>query len=89
MNRGKKCIIIGAGISTTPARLVLINADVNDDYVMLVSVSSDAINALAEFARHVYQDLKVKVRSIFKRGLGLINVVAMLRALLKLLYPVT
>ena len=72
-----------------PARLVLINADVNDDYVMLVSVSSDAINALAEFARHVYQDLKVKVRSIFKRGFGLINVVAMLRALLKLMYPVT
>jgi len=69
---------------------VLINADVNDgDYVMLVSVSSDAINALAEFARHVYQDLKVKVRSIFKRGLGLINVVAMLRALLKLMYSVT
>jgi len=86
----KRCVIIGVGISTTPARLVLINADINDgDYVMLVSVSSDAINALAEFARHVYQDLKVKVRSIFKRGLGLINVVAMLRALLKLMYPVT
>jgi len=86
----KRYVIIGVGISTTPARLVLINADINDgDYVMLVSVSSDAINALAEFARHVYQDLKVKVRSIFKRGLGLINVVAMLRALLKLMYSVT
>ncbi|NAZ27799.1 MAG: hypothetical protein GU355_00595 [Caldivirga sp.] len=51
MNRGKKCIIIGAGISTTSARLVLINADVNDDYVMLVSVSSDALNALVEFTK--------------------------------------
>lgn len=86
----KKCIIIGAGISTTPARLALINSDVNDgDYIILVSVSSDAINTLAEFARHVYQDLNVKVGSIFKRGLGLINVVAMLRALLKLMYSVT
>ena len=47
----KKCIIIGVGVSTTPARLVLINADVNDDYVMLVSVSSDALNALVEFTR--------------------------------------
>jgi hypothetical protein len=47
----KKCVIIGAGISTTPARLALINADVNDDYVMLVSVSSDVLNALVEFTR--------------------------------------
>jgi hypothetical protein len=47
----KKCVIIGVGINITPARLVLINADVNDDYVMLVSVSSDAINALVEFTR--------------------------------------
>ena len=89
MSRGRRCIVIGVGINIASARLALIDADVNDDYVMLVSVSSDAINALAEFARHVYQDLKVKVRSIFKRGLGLINVVAMLRALLKLMYSVT
>jgi hypothetical protein len=47
----KRCIIIGAGINITPARLVLINADVNDDYVMLVSVSGDALNALVEFTR--------------------------------------
>jgi hypothetical protein len=47
----KRCVIIGAGISTTPARLALINADVNDDYVMLVSVSSDVLNALVEFTR--------------------------------------
>ena len=33
----KKCIIIGAGINITPARLALINSDVNDgDYVILV-----------------------------------------------------
>jgi len=44
----KRCIIIGAGISTTPARLVLINADVNDgDYVILVGNSADTLNALA------------------------------------------
>ncbi|MFP3238554.1 MAG: hypothetical protein RXQ00_05045 [Caldivirga sp.] len=48
----KRCIIIGAGISTIPARLVLINADVNDgDFVALVGVSSDALNALVEFTR--------------------------------------
>jgi hypothetical protein len=47
----KRCVIIGVGISTIPARLVLVNADVNDDYVMLVGVSSDAINALVKFTR--------------------------------------
>jgi hypothetical protein len=48
----KRCVIIGVGINITPARLALINADVNDgDYVMLVGVSSDAINALVEFTR--------------------------------------
>jgi len=40
MDRGRRCIVIGVGINIAPARLALINADVNDDYVMLVSVSS-------------------------------------------------
>ena len=44
-------MVIGVSINIAPARLVLINADVNDDYVMLVSVSSDAFNALVEFTR--------------------------------------
>jgi len=44
----KRCVIIGAGINITPARLVLINADVNDgDYVILVGNSADTLNALA------------------------------------------
>jgi len=48
----KRCIIIGVGISTTPARLALINSDVNDgDYIILVGSNSDAINALVEFTR--------------------------------------
>ena len=48
----KRCIIIGVGISTTPARLALINSDVNDgNYIILVGSNSDAINALVEFTR--------------------------------------
>jgi len=50
----KRCIIIGAGINIAPARLAPINADVNDGYIILVG-SSDALNALTEFAMHVYQ----------------------------------
>ena len=61
----KKCVIIGAGINITPARLALINTDVNDgDYVILVSVSSDALRALVEFAKQVYQDLDIEVKPI-------------------------
>jgi hypothetical protein len=41
-------MVIGVGINITPARLVLINADVNDgDYVILVGNSADTLNALA------------------------------------------
>ena len=48
----KKSIIIGVGINITPARLALINFDVNDgDYVILVGSNSDALNALVEFTR--------------------------------------
>jgi hypothetical protein len=60
MSRGRRCIVIGVGINIAPARLVLINADVNDgDYVILVGGSVDALNALTEFTRHVYQDLNI------------------------------
>jgi hypothetical protein len=50
------------GVNIAPARLTLINVNVNDgDFVALVGVSSDALNALTEFARYVYQGLNVEV----------------------------
>ena len=62
---GKKCIVIGASLNIAPARIALINSDVNDgDFIILVGNSSDALNALAEFTRHVYQDLNVEVKPI-------------------------
>jgi len=81
----KKCIIIGVGINITPARLALINADVNDgDYVMLVGVSSDALNALVEFARQVYQDFDVKVEQfILNPKASLVDTVAGLRTFIE------
>ena len=80
----KKCVIIGAGINITPARLALINADVNDDYVMLVSVSSDALNALAEFTRQVYQDLSIDAKPItVNTQVSLVDSVSMLRGMIE------
>ncbi|NAZ27990.1 MAG: hypothetical protein GU355_01635, partial [Caldivirga sp.] len=81
----KRCIIIGAGVNITPARLALINTDVNDgDYVILVGVSSDALNALVEFARQVYQDLNIEVKPIvLNQGLSLVDAVASLRGLVE------
>jgi hypothetical protein len=81
----KKCVIIGAGINITPARLALINADVNDgDFVALVGVSGDALNALAEFARQVYQDLSIDVKSItVNTQVSLVDAVSMLRGLVE------
>ncbi len=81
----KKCIIIGAGINITPARLALINTDVNDgDYVILVGVSSDALNALAEFARQVYQDLNIDVKPItIDTQVSLVDAVSMLRSMIE------
>jgi hypothetical protein len=81
----KKCVIIGAGINITPARLALINADVNDgDFVTLVGVSGDALNALAEFARQVYQDLNIDVKSItVNTQVSLVDAVSMLRGLVE------
>jgi len=81
----KKCIIIGAGINITPARLALINADVNDgDFVALVGSNSDALNALAEFARQVYQDLNIEVKPIvLNQELSLVDAVASLRGIIE------
>jgi CRISPR locus-related DNA-binding protein len=81
----KKCIIIGAGINITPARLALINTDVNDgDFVILVGVSSDALNALAEFARQIYQDLNIDVKPItVNTQVSLVDAVSTLRSIIE------
>jgi hypothetical protein len=81
----KRCIIIGAGINITPARLALINSDVNDgDYIILVGVSSDALKALVEFARQVYQDLSIDVKSItVNTQVSLVDAVSMLRSMIE------
>jgi len=51
------------------------------DYVILVG-SNNALNALVEFTRHVYQDFDVKVESIvLNQGLSLVDAVASLRGL--------
>jgi len=81
----KKCIIIGVGINIAPARLALINADINDDdYVILVGVSDDALNALVEFTRQVYQDLSIDVKPItVNTQVSLVDSVSMLRDLVE------
>jgi hypothetical protein len=81
----KKCIIIGAGINITPARLALINSNANDGgYIILVSVSSDALNALVEFAKHVYQDLNIDVKSItVNTQVSLVDAVSTLRGMVE------
>jgi len=81
----KKCIIIGAGINITPARLALINSDVNDgDYIILVGSSADALNALAEFTRQVYQDLNIDVKPItINTQVSLVDSVSTLRSIIE------
>jgi hypothetical protein len=85
MGRGRRCIVIGVGINIASARLALIDADVNDgDYVILVGVSSDAINALVEFTRHVYQDLSIDVKSItINTQISLVDTASMLRGMIE------
>jgi len=82
---GKKCIVIGASLNIAPARLALINSDVNDgDFIILVGSNSDALNALVEFAKQIYQDFDVKVESIvLNQGLNLIDTVSMLRSIIE------
>jgi len=81
----KKCIIIGAGINITPARLALINSDVNDgDFIALVGISSDALKALVEFARQVYQDLSIDVKPItISTQVSLVDAVSTLRGIIE------
>jgi len=81
----KKCIIIGVGINIAPARLALINADVNDgDFIILVGSNSDALNALVEFTRQVYQDLNIDVKPItINTQVSLVDAVSMLRGIIE------
>jgi len=81
----KKCVIIGVGINIAPARLALVNADVNDgDFIILVGISSDALNALVEFAKQVYQDLNIEVKPItINTQVNLIDAVSTLRNIIE------
>jgi hypothetical protein len=80
-----KCIVIGAGLNIAPARLALINSDVNDgDLIILVGLSGDALGALAEFTSQVYQDLGIKVEQfILNPKASLIDTVAGLRSFIE------
>ncbi|MFP3240799.1 MAG: hypothetical protein RXQ94_06665 [Caldivirga sp.] len=82
---GRRCIVIGAGLNITPARLALINSDVNDgDLVILTGLSSDALGALAEFTSQVYQDLNIKVEQfILNPRASLVDTVAGLRSFIE------
>jgi len=82
---GKKCIVIGASLNIAPARIALINSDVNDgDYAILVGSNSDALNALVEFTRQVYQDLNINVKPItVNTQVSLVDTVSTLRGLVE------
>jgi hypothetical protein len=82
---GKRCIVIGTGLNIAPARLALINSDVNDgDLIILVGLSGDALSALAEFTSQVYQDLGIKVEQfILNTKASLIDTVAGLRSFIE------
>jgi len=82
---GRRCIVIGAGVNITPARLALINSDVDDgDLIILVGLSDDALGALAEFTSQVYQDLDIKVEQfILNPRASLIDTVAGLRSFIE------
>jgi len=81
----KKCIIIGTGINITPARLALINSDINDgDYIILVGNNNDALKALVEFTRQVYQDLNINVKPItINTQVSLVDTVSTLRGMVE------
>jgi len=80
-----KCIVIGVGLNITPARLALINSDVDDgDLIILVGLSGDALSALAEFTSQVYQDLNIKVEQfVLNPRAGLVDTVAGLRSFIE------
>jgi len=85
MDRGRRCIVIGVGINIAPARLALINSDVNDgDYIILVGNNNDALNTLVEFTRQVYQDLSIDVKPItINTQVSLVDAVSTLRGMIK------
>jgi len=85
MDRGRRCIVIGVGINIAPARLALINSDVNDgDYIILVGNNNDALNTLVEFTRQVYQDLNIDVKPItINTQVSLVDAVSTLRGMIK------
>jgi len=72
-------------LNITPARLALINSDVNDgDLIILVGLSGDALGALAEFTSQVYQDLDIKVEQfILNPKASLVDTVAGLRSFIE------
>jgi len=82
---GEKCIVIGASLNIAPARIALINSDVNDgDFVALVGNSADALNALAEFTRQVYQDLSIDAKPItVNTQVSLVDAVSTLRGIIE------
>ena len=77
--------MIGAGLNIAPARLALINSEVNDgDVIVLTGLSGDALNALEGFVRQVYQDLEVKVESfVINPRASLIDAVIDLRSFIE------
>jgi len=81
----KRCIVIGAGLNIAPARLALINGEVNDgDVIILVGLSGDALGALGEFARQVYQDFDIKVEQfVLNPRASLVDTVAGLRSFIE------
>jgi len=85
MSRGRRCIVIGVGINIASARLALINADVDDgDFIILVGSNSDALNALVEFTRQVYQDLNIDVKPItVNTQVSLVDAVSTLRGMVE------
>jgi len=85
MSRGRRCIVIGVGINIASARLALINADVDDgDFIILVGSNSDALNALVEFTRQVYQDLNIDVKPItINTQVSLVDAVSTLRGIIE------
>jgi len=72
-------------LNIAPARLALINSDVNDgDFIILVGINSDALKALVEFARQVYQDLNIDVKPItVNTQVSLVDAVSTLRGMVE------
>jgi len=72
-------------LNIAPARIALINSDVNDgDFIILVGSNSDALSALVEFAKQVYQDLNIEVKPItIDTQVSLVDSASMLRGMIE------